>query len=185
MSTTASETAGQPAKDFTKSWRYKAGFGLIVFGHVILVLGLVSPALGIGAGTAAAMILAGEVISMVSIVLLGKDGFMAIKSKLFGFLKAGFAGPVGRTRHRIGIALLCTNVVTAIIVMIYAWSAFGAAMAEEPTFIVWDLAIEQQASLVFWLFLIGELSFLVAIYTLGADWWDRFRALFVWQPAEG
>lgn len=40
------------------------------------------------------------------------------------------------------------------------------------------LDVEQQGSLVFWLFLIGEVSFLVAIYVLGADRWEKFRRIF-------
>ena len=33
--------------------------------------------------------------------------------------------------------------------------------------------------MVFRLFFIGEVSFLLAIYVLGADSWNRFRALIV------
>ena len=169
------------SEDFTRSWRYRVGLGLIVVGHGIILLGALSPIVGVGAGTAGAMLVGGEVVSLASIVLLGKDGFLAIKARLFGFLKAGFAGPVGRTRHRIGIALLCMNLVTTIILMLYAWTGFSATTAEDPLPAIWGLDFAQQASLVFWLFLIGELSFIVALYTLGADWWDRFRDLFVWK----
>ena len=30
----------------------------------------------------------------------------------------------------------------------------------------------------------GLFSFLVAIYVLGADWWGKFRRIFVWEAAE-
>ena len=183
MNTTATATAGRPAEDFTKSWRYKAGLGLFTIGHAILVLGILSPMLGIAGGTAGALVIGGEVVGLTSIVFLGKEGFKAIKSKLFGFLKAGYAAEVGRTRHRFGIVLLCMNVVTLYVMMIYAWTALELAKAEEPILEVWGMSIAQQSSVVFWLFLIGELSFLAAIYVLGADWWGRFRALFVWKEA--
>ena len=39
-------------------------------------------------------------------------GFKAIKSKAFAFVKGGYAAPVGRTRHYVGITLLCASVVT-------------------------------------------------------------------------
>ena len=69
----------------------------------------------------------------------------------------------------------------------------GEKVAEEPDRItpqgphpiVWGLDLDQQASMVAWLFLIGEVSFLIAIYVLGADWWDKFRRLFVWEAPEG
>ncbi len=176
--------AGRPADEFTNSWRYKAGLGLIIFGHVILILGVLSPMFGVGAGTASVMVLGGELIGLSSIVILGKEGFMAIKSRLLGFVKADFAGPVGRARHRIGIMLICTNVVTLYVLMFYAWIALELSLGAEPVLEVWGLSIEQQKSMVFWLFLVGEFSFLVGIYTLGAEWWGRFRALFVWNETE-
>jgi hypothetical protein len=69
--------------------------------------------------------------------------------------------------------------------MIYAWDAFAVATAEGPGAPVWGLDIAKQGDLVFWLFLIGELSFLVAIYVLGAEWWGKFRRIFVWEKPEG
>ena len=174
-------TVDKPGEDFTRSWRYRLGLGLFIFGQVVLVLGLLSPLLGIGAGTAAAIVVIAEVLSLTSIVFLGKEGFLAIKSKVFGFVKEGFAAPVGRARHSIGIVLLCTNLVTTYTLMVYAWTGFEATTVDQPLPVIWGLEYAQQASLVFWLFLIGELSFLIAIYVLGADWWGRFRALFVWE----
>ena len=43
-------TVEKPAEDFTRSWRYKVGLGLIIIGHGIMALGLLSPMLGVGAG---------------------------------------------------------------------------------------------------------------------------------------
>ncbi len=113
------------------------------------------------------------------------QGFKAIKNKIFGAVKGSYTAPVGRTRHRIGIVLLLTKVVTTYIVMIYAWDAFAAAKSKGPAAPVWGLDIAQQGDLVWHLFLIGEISFLVAIYVLGADWWEKFRRIFVWEAPEG
>ena len=130
------------------------------------------------------LIVGGELLSLSSIVFLGKEGFKAIKSKVFAFAKTGFTAPVGRTRHYIGIAMLCTNVLTSYIVAIYLWDAFGASTAEAPPPVIWGLDFAQQGSMVFWLFLIGEVSFLISLYVLGADWWGRVRNVFVWQKPE-
>lgn len=181
--TAENKLAEMPADDFTKTWRYKLGLGIFIFGQVVLVIGLFLPAFGIGAGTTGTLIVGGEVISLSSIAVLGKAGFNAIKAKMFGFIKAGFPDHISRTRHRIGIVLLCTSVVTTSTVMVYAWSAFDAARAD-PAATVWGLDITGQSSMVFWLFLIGELCFLIAIYTLGGDWWERFRGLFIWKAAD-
>ena len=68
--------------------------------------------------------------------------------------------------------------------MVYAWESFAAATPEGPAPSVWGLDVEQQGSLVFWLFLTGEISFLIGIYVMGADWWGKFRRIFVWQATE-
>ncbi len=184
MSTLINQSKMQPSEDFSGSWRYKIGLTMIIGGHAILLAGVLSPMLGLSAGIAGAMILGGEVISLANIAFLGKEGFKAIKSKAVAFLKADFTARVGRTRHRIGIALLCTNVVMTYILMLYAWTGFTATTVEDPLPAVWGVDYAQQASLVLWLFLIGEISFLIAIYTLGADWWGRFRDLFIWKEPD-
>ena len=167
--------------DFTKTWRYKVGLTMIIVGNGIILIGLLLPLLGVGAGTVGAMVLGGEVVSLASIAFLGKEGFKAIKAKAFAFVKAGYAARVGPIRHYIGIALMGTNVVTTYITILYAWTAFKATTPENPIPVIWGLEFAQQESLVIWLFLIGEISFLISIYVLGADWWERFRRIFVWE----
>ena len=186
MSSPASQSEAAPAADFTRTWRYKIGLGLIIIGHLVLAMGLVLPALGLAGGVLVGVLLAsGEIISLSSIVFLGVEGFKAIKSKVFAFAKVGYAASVGPVRHYIGIVLLCTNVLTTYITVLYAWAAFKATTPESPTPVIWGLEFAQQETLVFWLFLIGEVSFLVAIYVLGADWWGKFRRIFVWEaPAD-
>ena len=179
LSDNSSEKAS--AADFTRTWRYKVGFTMIVVGNLGILLALVLPALGVGAGAVGAMVVGGEIVSLASIVFLGKAGFKAIKSKFFAFVKASYTGPVGKTRHYVGVTLLCTNVLTTFILAFYAWDSFAAATPTGPHPIVWGLDLAQQASLVEWLFLIGEISFLIAIYVLGANWWGKFRRIFVWE----
>jgi hypothetical protein len=172
--------------DFTKTWRYKVGLFMIIVGNLgVLAAMPVGLALGFGVATIGAVVVGSEVFATASIVFLGMQGFKALKNKIFGAVKGSYTAPVGRTRHRIGIALLLTKVVTTYTMMIYAWDAFAAAKSEGPAAAVWGLDIAQQGDLVWHLFLIGEISFLVAIYVLGADWWEKFRRIFVWEaPAD-
>ena len=181
MSASENQSTDMPAKDFTGTWRYKVGLFMIIAGNLVILVALVLPLLGVGAGIVGTMVLAGEIVSLGSIAFLGKEGFKAIKAKAFAFVKAGYAARVGRVRHYFGIVLLCTNVLTTFILMLYAWTAFDATTPENPMPAIWGLDFAQQASLVFWLFLIGEIPFLVAIYVLGADWWGKFRRIFVWE----
>ena len=174
-------TSTTPDADFTKTWRYKVGLAMIIVGNLGILSALAMPALGAGAGTVGAMVVGGEIISLASIVFLGKAGFKAIKSKFVGAIKASYTGPVGKTRHYIGVVLLCTNLLTTFTLALYAWDSFAASTPQGPIPTVWGLNLDQQATLVAWLFLVGEISFLIAIYVLGADWWGRFRRIFVWE----
>ena len=184
MSASDNKSEAAPAADVTRTWRYKVGLFMIIVGHLGILLGVLGGFIGLGAATIGALVVGGEVVALASIAFLGKEGFKAIKNKIFAFAKESYTASVGRTRHRIGITLLLANIVTTYTMMLYAWDAFAAATAEGPTAAVWGLDIAQQGSLVFWLFLIGEISFLIAIYVLGADWWGKFRNIFVWQGSE-
>lgn len=167
--------------DFTKTWRYKVGLTMIVVGNLGILFALVMPALGVGTGAVGALVVGGEIVSLASIVFLGKEGFKAIKSRFFAFVKSSYTEPVGRKRHYIGITLLATNVLIHYIVLLYLWDAFGASTAEGPTPLVWGLDFSQQESLISWLYLVCEISFLSSIYVLGADWWGKFRNMVVWE----
>ena len=181
MTSSDNQSTATPDTAFTKTWRYKVGLTMIIVGNLGILFALVMPALGVGAGAVGALVVGGEIVSLASIAFLGKEGFKAIKSKFVGAIKASYTGPVGKTRHYVGVTLLCTNVLTTFILAFYAWDSFAAATPTGPHPIVWGLDLAQQASLVEWLFLIGEISFLIAIYVLGADWWGRFRRIFVWE----
>jgi len=172
------------AEGFTRTWRYKVGLTLIVGGHVILLIGALLPVLGMGAAISGAVILGGEVTALASIVFLGKEGFKAIKAKMVGAVKASYTEPVGRTRHYLGIVLLCTNILTTYAFAAYAWIVFDRITPENPFPEVLGLSFHQQDDLVLWLFLAGEITFLLAIYVLGADWWGRFRNIFVWTESK-
>ena len=184
MSASENQSTEKLDKDFTRTWRYKIGLFMIIAGHLILLLGFVLPFLGVPAAFVGAAVMGGEGLSMASIIFLGKNGFKAIKSKIFGVVKAGYAASVGPVRHYIGIVLLLTNMLTTYTLMLYAWTAFDVTTPENPMPAIWGLDFAQQGSLVFWLFLIGECTFVIAIYVLGADWWGKFRRIFAWEPAE-
>ncbi|MGV7227269.1 MAG: hypothetical protein ACQ9IQ_01295 [Nitrospirales bacterium] len=156
MSESDNQSTETPGVDFTRTWRYKVGLGLIIVGHSILFSGLVLPMLGVSASIVGTAVLGGELVSLASIVFLGTAGFKAIKSKGYAFVKSGYATRVGPVRHYMGMALLCTNVVTTYIIAAYAWTAFDITTAERPMHMIWGLDFAQQGSMVFWLFFIGN-----------------------------
>ena len=183
MTASQNQSTEALAADFTKTWRYKIGFTMIILGNLGILAAMALPFLGVGASIAGAVAIGCELVSLASIIFLGKQGFKAIKSKVFGVVKAGYVRPVGPTRYYIGIALLWANMVAAYILMVYGWASFDFFIAGNLQFEFWGLDLALQKTLAFWIFFIGEISFLVGIYILGAEWWGKFRRIFVWEGA--
>ena len=177
-------TAGTAAKDFKQSWRYRLGLALIIVGHLTLAIALLLPLLGLGVSSAGLLLISGEAMAWLSILFLGKEGFQVIKAKVFRAAKLGFAGPVGKVRHYIGIFLVSFNGLTAWTLLVLVLLISSRATPEAPTPEVWGLNWSQQNDLALFLLIAGEVTFFVGIYVLGADWWERFRQLFLWKAAE-
>ena len=182
MSTTEVQSTEKSVKDFERSWRYKTGLFLIVVGHIgMLVLLPALTMMGVGATTASVLFIVSEAMTLSSIFFLGKEGFKAIKAKFTGAIKASWTGHVGKTRHRIGIVLILTNAFTTYVMLVYAWAAFSTETADDPFPQIFGLSYAAQQDLLYWLFLTGEITFLLGIYVLGATWWGKFRSLFLWE----
>jgi hypothetical protein len=103
---------------------------------------------------------------------------------MFGAVKASYTAPVGHARHYVGIIFLCANVLTTYAIAAYAWVVFAKITAENPFPEIFGLSFNQQDSLVQWLFLAGEITFILAIYVLGAGWWGKFRNIFMWEAPD-
>ena len=181
MNTSENPSTEKLDEGFTRTWRYKTGLFMIILGQTGILVSMTLPLLGVGTGIVGAVFITAEIMTLSSIVFLGKEGFKAIKAKAFAFVKSTYTGPVSRKRFYFGLMFLFTNIVTTYIMIVFAWVAFASASPELPPPDVWGLDFDQQADLLYWLFLVGEITFLISIYVLGADWWGRFRRIFVWQ----
>jgi hypothetical protein len=105
-----------------------------------------------------------EILSVISIVILGKPGFEYIKSKAFAFLKLAVPqGPVSRMRYRIGLFMLLPHVI------------YGSFIFYAPDLIPGysDARITMN--------LTADFLFLVTLLVLGGDFWDKLRALFLYD----
>lgn len=80
MTSSGNQSTATPDTAFTKTWRYKVGLTMIIVGNLGILFALVMPALGVGAGAVGALVVGGEVVSLASIVFLGKEGFKAISN---------------------------------------------------------------------------------------------------------
>lgn len=179
------ESSAQAGAAFRKSWRYRVGLALIIIGHAVLLCAMALPMLEFGIGLAGTLVVVGEGTCVLSIVFLGKDGFLEIKQRIVRTAREGFVTPVGRARFRAGIALLALSTVALFVVEMLALQHVLRATPHGAAPTVLGIAPAALGRLVLYLIVSGELAFIAAIYVLGADWWDRLRALFVWRnPAE-
>jgi hypothetical protein len=105
-----------------------------------------------------------EIFSLISIVILGKSGFDYIKTKVFTFLKLVVPqGPVSRTRYTIGLVMLLLHLVYAN----FTFYAPGLIPGYAEDRISFNL--------------IADFLFLVTLFVLGGDFWDKLRALFIYE----
>ncbi len=105
-----------------------------------------------------------EIFSVISIVFLGKDGFNYIKERIFTFLKRIVPqGEVSRTRYRIGLVMLFLHVIYANLIFYSPHLIKGYA----ENSIVMNVC--------------AEVLFIVTLFVLGGDFWEKLRALFVYD----
>lgn len=167
--------------------RYRLGLGVFIFGNALAVTGMLLPAFGFRSGrmvgVIAVILAAGEIISAGSIFLLGKEGFMELKGRLFALLKRTPSGQaISHRRHRFGVALLVLHVFAQFAALLFP-IASHFMLASDGTFpTVLGLAHEEQLKWFLTLLVAGEALFFAGVYALGADWWGRFRALFRRTP---
>jgi hypothetical protein len=170
--------------------RYRLGLGVFIVGNALAVGGLLLPALGLAngrmVGVIAVMLAAGEIISLSSIVLLGKEGFKELKARLFAVLKRTPSGaPVSRRRHRVGASFLALHVVAQFAALVFPIASHYGALAEGTFPTVLGLERPEQLRWFVGLLISGEALFFAGVYTLGADWWGNFRTLFQQQEKRG
>jgi hypothetical protein len=163
--------------------RYRIGLGVFIFGNLLAVTGMLLPAFGLASGRMvgfiAVILAAGEIISWSSIVLLGKEGFKELKTRLFAVLKRTPSGePVSLQRHGAGVSLLALHVAAQFLALVFPIAAHFGTAADGTFPTVLGLSRPEQLNWFVGLLVASEALFFAGVYTLGADWWGRFRALF-------
>ncbi len=105
-----------------------------------------------------------EIFSVISIVILGKQGFNYIKCKILYFLKQIVpSAEVSRRRYRFGLFLLLLHV-------IYAYLTYYAP----------DLIVGYTENRIV-MNLTADFLFIVTLFVLGGEFWEKLRALFIYD----
>jgi hypothetical protein len=165
------------------TFRYRLGLGVFILGNVLATIGILLPVFGLArgrmVGVIAVIMAAGEIVSASSIFLLGKEGFKELKARLFGALKRTPPGErVSRRRHRVGASLLALHVVAQLAALVFPIASHYGAFADGTFPTVLGLGRDDQLQWFVGLLVASEVLFFAGVYTLGADWWGKFQALF-------
>jgi hypothetical protein len=148
-------------------WRFKIGIALFALSFVpplfgIPLLAMMDLSTTITATLSGVMLVGAEVIGLVSVAVMGKEGFDYIKSRVFGFFKRyGPPDEVSRGRYIFGLVLFTLP-------LLFGWAAdymddlIPGFLGNEIVFYVG-----------------GDLMFLSSLFVLGGDFWDKLRSLFV------
>ena len=150
-------------------WRLKLGIALFGLSIVLPALGVPLVAMmGLSTTTVATvsgvLLASAEVLGIVAVAVMGKQGYAYIKNSVFRFLRQyGPPAEVSRTRYTIGLVMFAVPI-------LFGWISPYAA----------DL-IPGYAENAFTYAIVGDLVLLASLFVLGGDFWDKLRALFFHQ----
>ena len=150
-------------------WRFRLGLTILIVGWLspLLIPLVTRTSLATEWKTIISGLLAvgiPEVSTVAAIAIMGKSGYNLIKERIFSFLKKhGPPDRVSLTRYRIGLVMF-------VLPFVFGWlGPYGAHLIpgyETHRFVV---------------SLIGDVMFVASLVVLGGDFWDKIRALFVYD----
>ncbi len=165
MTQTATSKTGQPQT----GWRLRLGLTILIVGWLspLLIPIVTRTSLATEWKTIISGLLAvgiPEVFTVAAIAIMGKSGYNLIKERIFSFLKKhGPPDRVSLTRYRFGLVMF-------VLPVFFGWlGPYGAHLIpgyEAQRFVV---------------SLIGDVMFVASLFVLGGDFWDKIRALFVYD----
>lgn len=102
-----------------------------------------------------------EILMLVSVAILGAEGYRFLKEKLWALLKkTAPSAKVSRPRYVIGLVLF-------ILPLVYAWL--------EPYIVDFNPWLQNNRMI---FNIVGDLLFISSLYILGGDFWGKLRVLF-------
>jgi hypothetical protein len=105
--------------------------------------------------------------TLIAIAILGKEGFTYLKEKVFAvFRRAAPSAKVSRARYNTGLGVLA---------LLFVYGSFvWYAPHLVPGYTENRIAMN----------LVADFLFIVNLFVLGGDFWEKFRALFTYDSGE-
>lgn len=153
-------------------WRFRLGTGIFVLAFALWLLVPLAALMQVGASTVVALtstvFIGNKVLLLLVIAIMGKPGFQELKRRVFGYAAALAAvlapseeAVVGPLRHRIGLVMFLTPLISSII------EPYVDAIAPNVRPDSWVLQV------------LGDLMLIASFFVLGRDFWEKAAALFV------
>ena len=168
------EEPGAEQTQRASGWRRWLGVGIFVLALVLPLIALiVVPILGLPEGANAVLIglsvVGGpDVLLVVSIAILGKDGVAELMNKLGSVVRRATKwDAVTRTRYMVGLWILVAALVLPTAILFF-WNDSIADIGRAPG---WG----------FWVLLISTFAFIGAVLSMGAPLWSRIKAIVTWE----
>ena len=158
-------TTERPAAD----WRVKLGIAVFALSIILPVAGIPAVASLDLSGTmtaslSGALLIVAEVFGVLAVAIMGKPGYLFVKSRVSGFLQQyGPPKEVSRRRYNIGLVLFCVPI-------LFGWLSIYLVDLI-PGFADYPLPYAVG----------GDLVLLASLFVLGGDFWAKIRSLFVYS----
>jgi hypothetical protein len=152
--------------DTGRGWRFKCGVALLVLAIALVLAIPLLAALGLPPATLAAItgavFIINKLLLILIIALVGKAGFQQLKNVVVGYIPhLKTIGPIGPVRHTIGLIIF--------------WVPLTWSLLEPYIDYFWPGLRPNK-----WAYqLLGDLIFVVGIFVLGGNFWEKVRALFI------
>jgi hypothetical protein len=149
--------------------RFYAGLSFFVLAWILPLFSILVAKLNLALSTKAVIIglltLGGpELLGLLAVLCLGKENLLFIKERIFTWLKRlKPAAIVSRTRYRFGLVMFLLPIIpTYIMAYVPQWLPVTS-----PLHLYVNLA--------------ADFVFLTSLFVLGGDFWDKLRALFMYD----
>ena len=152
-----------------KKLKFGLGIALFVLSWCVPLLGILVANTSLAPAAKAAIIglltVGGpEILAILGIALLGKEAFEAISSRALSLLsRLAPSGSVSKVRYQIGLVLFLLPIVPTYV------------MGYAPQF------LPDNSPQRLYVNISSDLMFLTSLFVLGGDFWDKLRALFIYD----
>ncbi|MFC2149194.1 transporter suffix domain-containing protein [Candidatus Auribacterota bacterium] len=157
-----------------KNWKFYTGISLFIFSYFPYLFAPFIPLLPVShtamISIAAISVTSAELIFFISILLLGKPFMVWMKAMAIKYIFRGKAASApayfAKIRHYLGVTLFCMSFIPYFVTEV-------AILIRDP----------QPHTLHIYLgvMLSGNALFIISLFVLGGDFWEKLKDLFVWQ----